>query len=101
MTITTVMVASNGAEALEIVENGVHPEVIISDIMMPVMDGLELCNQIKNNISTSHIPVVLLTAQTEQYSQLDSFNHEANAYLEKPFYIELLSSCIKNILRSK
>ncbi len=96
-----VTVASNGAEALEIINNGLHPEVIISDIKMPVMDGLELCNNIKNNISTSHIPIVLLTAQTEQYSQLDSFNHEANAYLEKPFSIELLSSCIKSILRQK
>lgn len=95
----TVMVATNGAEALEIIENGPHPDVIISDIMMPVMDGLELCSQIKNCISTSHIPVILLTAQTEHYSQLDSFNHEANSYLEKPFNIELLSSCIKNILR--
>ncbi|MCP4314233.1 MAG: response regulator [Bacteroidetes bacterium] len=96
-----VMLASNGAEALEVVEKEVHPEVIISDIMMPVMNGLELCNKIKNSISMSHIPIVLLTAQTEQYSQLDSFNHEANAYLEKPFNIELLSSCISSILKQK
>ncbi len=95
----SVMTASNGAEALEIIEKEAPPDVIVSDIKMPVMDGLELCDKIKDNISTSHIPIILLTAQTEQYSQLDSFNHEANAYLEKPFSIELLSSCINNILR--
>jgi len=90
-------VASNGAEALEIVEKKIHPEMIISGIMMPVMNGLELCNKIKNNLLTSHTPIVLLTNRTEQYSQLDSFKHEANAYLEKQFNIELLISCITNI----
>ncbi len=94
-----VMVATNGAEAMEIVEKEVHPELIISDIMMPVMDGFELCNRIKGNTSTSHIPIVLLTARTKQFTLLESFKHEANAYLEKPFSIELLRSCIKNIQR--
>jgi len=96
-----VRIASNGKEALGIVDNEAHPELIISDIMMPLMNGLELCNRIKSHVSTSHIPVVLLTAQTEKYSQLDSYNHEANAHLKKPFTIELLSSCISSILKHK
>ena len=95
-----ITLASNGAEALEIIEKDSHPELVISDIMMPRMNGLELCNKIKNDLSTSHIPIVLLTAQTERYTLLDSFKYEANTDLEKPFSMELLNSCITNILKN-
>jgi signal transduction histidine kinase/ligand-binding sensor domain-containing protein/DNA-binding response OmpR family regulator len=94
-----VLPASNGKEAIKIVEETIHPDLIISDIMMPEMDGFTLCDVIKGNDCTSHIPIVLLTAWPEKYSQLDSYKHEANAYIEKPFTIEMLNYCIKSILR--
>jgi len=96
-----VRLASNGKEAMTMINGDVHPELIVSDIMMPLMNGLELCQAIKEDVSTSHIPVILLTAQTERYSQLDGYSHMANAYLEKPFNMELFNACISSILKHK
>ena len=78
--------AGNGKEALEILAHqGV--DVIVSDIMMPEMDGLELCNHVKSDMAYSHIPVVLLTAKTTLESKVEGLESGADVYLEKPFSI--------------
>jgi signal transduction histidine kinase/ligand-binding sensor domain-containing protein/CheY-like chemotaxis protein len=90
--------AADGKDAYQIIISKVHPDLVISDIMMPVMNGFTLCDRIKGDEFTSHIPIILLTARPEKYSLLDSYMHEANAYIEKPFSQELLTFCIKSIL---
>jgi DNA-binding response OmpR family regulator len=95
-----VLEASNGKEALNIIENSTV-NIIVSDVMMPEMDGFELCDEIKNNVSTSHIPIILLTAQYNEQYRLKGLNTGADAYMEKPFSIELLKAQIGNLLKSR
>ena len=95
-----VLQAGNGKEALELIrKNTVN--LIISDVMMPIMDGFELCNEVKNDINISHIPFILLTAQHNLQSRLKGLNTGADAYMEKPFSIELLTAQISNLLKSR
>jgi len=96
----TILEAENGEEALSLLEQNTV-NLIISDIVMPVMDGYELCNEIKNNIQFSHIPLVLLTAQHNLQSRLKGLNKGADAYMEKPFSLEHLSAQIENLLRNR
>lgn len=77
------------------------PALIISDIMMPEMNGIELCNAIKENIATSHIPVILLTAKSNVESRLEGFNSGADDYLSKPFNFSLLEARVKNLIQSR
>ena len=69
--------------------------------MMPVMDGFELCNVVKNDVNYSHIPFILLTAQHNLQSRLKGLNNGADAYMEKPFSIELLVAQVANLLKSR
>ncbi|MFI5187801.1 MAG: two-component regulator propeller domain-containing protein [Chitinophagales bacterium] len=92
-----VIEAVNGKEGLEKLEN-FHPDIVISDIMMPVMNGIELSKKIKNNPDTSHTPVILLTALTTVEKQLEGFSAGINDYITKPFTFEILASRIKNLL---
>jgi ligand-binding sensor domain-containing protein/signal transduction histidine kinase/CheY-like chemotaxis protein len=92
-----VVKAFNGAEALEKIKIS-SPDVIVSDIMMPEMDGIELCRAIKADIATNHIPVILLTAKTTIENRLEGLNEGADAYLAKPFAIRELDLIIKNQL---
>ena len=78
-----------------------QPDVIISDIVMPVMDGFELCNLIKTDINTSHIPVILLTARGDSDSQYKGIEIGADYFIPKPFNIKLLSLTIKNLIESR
>ena len=78
-----------------------QPDVIISDIVMPVMDGFELCNLIKTDINTSHIPVILLTARGDSDSQYKGIEIGAEYFIPKPFNIKLLSLTIKNLIESR
>lgn len=95
-----ILEAENGKEALSILkENGVN--LIISDIMMPVMDGFEFCNAVKNDVDFSHIPLILLTAQHNLQSRLTGLNQGADAYMEKPFSLEHLSAQIENLLKNR
>jgi len=93
----TVLIANNGLEALEQLEKN-DVNVVISDVMMPVMDGTELCNRIKTNIQWSHIPVILLTARTAEEYQLEGLKMGADDYLTKPFNFDLLRLRIHKFL---
>lgn len=81
--------ASNGEEALQIALNEI-PDIVISDIMMPKMNGYELCRRIKENVNINHILVILLTARVDEESRMDGYRTGADTYLEKPFDIEKL-----------
>ena len=87
----------NGKEALpEIIKQ--KPNLVISDIMMPEMDGNTLCTKIKNNVNTNHIPVILLTAMSREEDQLTGLQSGADAYVVKPFNIDILRRTIINLL---
>lgn len=94
------LVAENGKEGLELALKNI-PDVIISDVMMLVMDGIEMCRQIKSNINTSHIPVILLTAKDSIQDKEEGYESGADSYLTKPFSARLLISRIHNILESR
>lgn len=93
-----VLKASNGREALELL-NYEEVDVIVSDIMMPEIDGLELCHNVKSNINYSHIPVILLTAKTTLESKVEGMENGADAYIEKPFLILQVRLQIENLLK--
>lgn len=92
--------AGNGKEGLEKAKE-VQPHLIISDIMMPVMDGIEFCDRIKADFNTSHIPVVLLSAKTTLESQLEGFETGADAFIPKPFNKKYLQTRVKTIIKSR
>ena len=95
-----IQVAYNGAEALKILEkNSVN--IVISDIMMPVMNGTELCRQIKTNMQWSHIPVILLTARMAEEYKSEGFEQGADDYIVKPFDFKLLSCASGNLLNGQ
>lgn len=89
--------ASNGKEALEIARKEM-PDVIVSDVMMPEMNGFELCRQVKEDEEILHTQVILLTARTDERSLKDGYRTGADAYLEKPFEIPTLLEVVKNRL---
>ncbi len=90
-------VAENGQEGLEVAMEMI-PDLIISDVMMPVMDGFELCRRLKANQLTDHIPVILLTAKTDFSSKIEGLELGASAYLPKPFDKQELLLLINNLL---
>ena len=93
-------IAFNGAEAVEILKNReVH--MVVSDVVMPVMDGYELCNFIKGNLDYCHIPVILLTATINLHARIEGLESGADAYIEKPFTTELLLAQISNLFSNK
>lgn len=95
-----VLAAADGKEALDRLANNTI-DLIISDVMMPNMDGFELCNAVKNDVNYSHIPFILLTAQHNLQSHLKGLNQGADAYMEKPFSIELLLAQVSNLLKNR
>ncbi|MDR1981475.1 MAG: response regulator [Tannerellaceae bacterium] len=95
-----VLEADNGRSALHVLDRN-NVKLIISDVMMPVMDGFDLCNAVKNDINFSHIPFIILTAQHNLQSRLTGLNNGADAYIEKPFSIELLTGQVANLLKSR
>lgn len=97
----TVLEADNGQTALAILNKRNNVNLIISDVMMPVMDGFEFCNKVKNDLNFSHIPFIILTAQHNLQSRLEGLNRGADAYIEKPFSIELLQAQITNLFKSR
>lgn len=95
-----VIQATNGKEALsKLNENEV--ELVVSDVMMPVMDGLTLCKKIKENFDTSHTPVLLLTAKNQIEDRIDCYNAGADAYISKPFEMDVLIARLSSLLFNK
>nr|WP_315167104.1 two-component regulator propeller domain-containing protein [uncultured Flavobacterium sp.] len=92
--------AYNGIEALKIIEKEI-PDIIISDVMMPLMDGVELCKKIKTEISTCHIPFIMLTAKDSVIHRIEGLESGANSYIPKPFYPEHLLIRIQKLLEEK
>lgn len=92
--------AKNGMEALRVMKDN-EIDIIVSDVMMPEMDGLELCRIIKGNLETSHIPIILLTAKNTAEDRIECYNAGANAYISKPFELKVLEARIKNFLSEK
>ena len=95
-----IVTALNGMKALEKLES-VTPDLIISDIMMPDMDGLELTHRLKSDLRVSHIPVILLTSQSGEDSKLGGLRSGADYYIEKPFFPNILEQNIENILSTR
>lgn len=92
--------AENGVQALKVMEE--HPiDIVLSDIVMPEMDGLELCRQIKNNLNNSHIEVLLLTAKNSIDDRIESYNAGADGYLSKPFELKVLEARIASLIRNR
>lgn len=95
-----VFAAANGADAMDIIKNE-KVDLVVSDIMMPIMDGCELCNHIKNDSDLSHVPVILLTAAIGVEKRIETLEIGADGYIEKPFPIELLMSNISNLFKNR
>ncbi|SEC66729.1 Two component regulator propeller [Maribacter dokdonensis] len=96
----TVFEANNGERGMEIAKK-VLPNIIITDVVMPVMGGIEFCEMIKTTNITSHIPVIMLTAKTSQESEIEGLSHGADAYLKKPFNVQVLELKVANILKDR
>lgn len=96
----TVIEASNGKEGL-LIALSKSPDLIITDVMMPEMNGKELCNLLKTNFKTSHIPVIMLTALVDVDNKLEGLQIGADAYVEKPFNLEILKATINNLIKSR
>lgn len=92
--------AVNGKQALDMILNE-KPDMVISDVMMPEMDGITLCKKLKSNININHIPVILLTARSGDEDKAEGFDIGADAYVAKPFNVELLKKRIANILENR
>jgi len=95
-----VVLATNGVEAWDIIQRQM-PDLVVSDVMMPEMDGFELCRLLKSTYETSHIPVILLTALSGKAEQLHGFGLGADDYLTKPFDMTLLVQRIKSIIKNR
>lgn len=94
-----VLTAGDGTEALKVIKKQKDSQVsiIVSDWMMPGMDGAELCAKIRENVHTSHIPFIMLTARTDDESKVKGMDIGADAYIEKPFSMKYLEACIRNL----
>ena len=95
-----IFTAPNGRKALEVLEEE-EVDLIVSDVMMPEMDGMELCKHIKEDINTSHIPVMLLTAKTAEMDQANGYQAGADSYLTKPFNSMVLHARIENLIKAR
>ena len=95
-----VLVAANGEDALELVESQ-RIDLVVSDIMMPGIDGVTLCNRIKSTTEYCHIPVILLTAAVGMETRIETLQAGADGYIEKPFAIELLKANIANLFKNR
>ena len=95
-----VLVAENGEQGVQTAVASI-PDIIISDIIMPVKDGIELCKEIKGNIATSHIPVILLTAKDTLQDKTEGYDAGADSYVTKPFSASLLKSRVANLLEGR
>ena len=93
-----IITAEDGIEALHLLQNH-EVSIIISDWMMPRMDGADLCRRVRQDQHTSHIPFIMLTAKTDDDSKVEGMDVGADTYIEKPFSVQYLEACIRNILQ--
>ena len=92
--------AENGKEGVTILENE-DIDLIVSDVMMPEMDGIEFCKYVKGNLEVSHIPVILLTAKNKEEDRAEAYEVGADAFIAKPFNLAVLHARIRNLLKYK
>lgn len=90
----------NGLDALELISDTL-PDLVVSDVMMPKLDGFTLLRRLKNNTRTSHIPVVLLTTKVEHQSHIEGLDYGADAYFDKPFNFEELRAAIASLIENR
>lgn len=95
-----VLEAADGKEGLAVALKEV-PDLVICDVMMPVMDGLEFTKRLKTNTATSHIPVIMLTAKNLEEHRAEGYEHGADSYITKPFHSKVLLARIENLLRQR
>jgi signal transduction histidine kinase/ligand-binding sensor domain-containing protein/DNA-binding response OmpR family regulator len=95
-----VIEAADGAEGLKAAMDSL-PDLIISDVMMPNMDGIEMLDQLKNNIVTSHIPVILLTAKSSIDNQIEGLKYGADFYITKPFHTDFILACVESLIKKR
>ncbi len=95
-----ILTAEDGSEGWTLAQERI-PNIIVSDIMMPVMDGIQLCRSVKEDIRTSHIPIILLTAKDSLHDKEEGYTAGADSYLTKPFSAKLLHSRINNLLEAR
>lgn len=91
-----ILSAFNGFEALDFLESHPDTALVVADWMMPGMSGIDLCRKVRENMATSHIPFILLTARTDDPSKIAGMDCGADLYIEKPFSVEYLQACIRN-----
>ncbi len=95
-----VLRATNGKEGIDVIENE-DVDIIVSDVMMPEMDGIEFTRYVKNNIDYSHIPIILLTAKNKEEDRAEAYESGADAFITKPFNLTVLHARIRNLLKKK
>ena len=95
-----VRIASNGRQGLDLCLE-IYPDIIMTDVMMPEMNGIEMCRQIKENLSIAYIPIVMLTAKSNVESQIEGYESGADFYLPKPFSMKLLEVNLKRLLKQR
>lgn len=95
-----VLAARNGSEAVEILRRS-KVNLIITDVMMPDMDGLELCRYVHSHATVAHIPIILLTAKTDADTRMEGLESRADAFMEKPFSMKMLRTQARNLLQSR
>lgn len=96
----TIVTAQTGTEGLKQMEEE-EIDLVVSDIMMPEMDGIEFCKQVKANLQTCHIPIVLLTAKSREQDRVDAYDAGADGFITKPFNLSVLHAKIHNLLKAK
>ncbi|MDH6314110.1 ligand-binding sensor domain-containing protein/signal transduction histidine kinase/DNA-binding response OmpR family regulator [Parabacteroides sp. PFB2-10] len=92
--------AKTGTEGIRCMENE-EIDLVVSDIMMPEMDGITFCKQVKNNLETSHIPIILLTAKNREEDRVEAYESGADGFITKPFNLSVLHARINNLIKAK
>jgi DNA-binding response OmpR family regulator len=95
-----ILLAENGKIGFELANKHI-PDIIITDVMMPVMDGIELCKMIKNDLRTSHIPIMMITAKGMEVDKIKGIDSGADVYLQKPFNMNVLKSHLKQLISTR
>ncbi|WP_142786328.1 hybrid sensor histidine kinase/response regulator transcription factor [Changchengzhania lutea] len=95
-----ILIANNGFEAIEMMKNEL-PDIIITDVMMPVMDGIELCEKVKKNNKTCHIPIIMLTAKSSILHRIEGLESGANSYIPKPFHPDHILVRVQKLIEER